>query len=43
VTLEFDPSNSKFGIFTEANHPNPLQSAFFPVGTSYLRAPLLIA
>lgn len=36
LTLEHDPSNSEFSIFTGANHPNPQQTVFFPVGTSYI-------
>lgn len=36
LTLELDPGNSEFSIYTGPNHPNPDQTVFFPVGTSYI-------
>ena len=36
LTLEFDPSSSEFSILTGLNHPNPTQTVFYPVGTSYI-------
>ena len=36
LTLEFDPTTSEFSILTGLNHPNPKQTVFYPVGTSYI-------
>ncbi len=36
LTLDFDPASSEFSIQTGANHPNPAQTVFYPVGTSYI-------
>ncbi len=36
LTLDYDDTSGLFTINTGANHPNPDETVFFPIGTSYI-------